>query len=216
MNHISSRALLFLPLVFVLLAVQSVSAEFRIWESTDGTIWEGEFVTMNGGRVVIRDQAGKKNEYKPDALCEADRDYLEKVIPPALSIDVSRSTDSISGSSERVKCIATIKKANTAKYSGELTAVLVMLAEELKTGAYSKAGSATEFKFTLPEKHGVPVQFKSDTQKFLKRSNNSGRAYSGYILVVWDRFGNPVAVKSNRDSFLEKATKIARPKPSLK
>lgn len=206
-----------LLLIFAFLLIAGFShAEFRIWETSDGNIWEGEFVTMNGTKVVIRDQSGKKIECNPEILSDADQDYLEKVIPPSLNVDVSRATDSASGNSEMVKCIATIKKAGTGKYTGELTAVLVLLAEELRSGAFSKSGSATEFKFTLPEKHGVPVQFKSKSQKFLKRSSKSGRVYSGYVLVVWDRFGNPVAVKSNRDSFAEKATKIARPKPSIK
>jgi hypothetical protein len=191
-------------------------AEYRIWESTAGDIWEGEFITMNCGLVVIRDQSGKKNEVDPKKLSGTDQEYLEMVIPPSLNLDVSHSENSISGGSEMVKCIATIKKSDTQKYTGELTAVLVMLAEELRTGAPSKAGSSKEFKFNLPEKHGVPIQFESNAYKFLKRSNRSGRAYAGYVLVIWDRFGNPVAIKSNRDSFAEKATKIARPKPSLK
>lgn len=206
----------FVHLILLTCIALSVRAEYRIWESAAGDIWEGEFITMNGQLVVIRDQTGKKNTFDPAKLSEADREYLEKVIPPSLNLDVSRSGDSVSSGSEVVTCSATIKKANTQKYKGELTAVLVMLAEELRTGAYSKAGSSTEFKFTLPEKHGVPVEFESSPYKFQKRSNNSGRVYSGYILVVWDRFGNPVAVKSNRDSFLEKATKIARPKLSSK
>lgn len=204
-------------LIALLLSCGMAQAEFRIWESKDGAaIWEGEFVAMKGDLVVIRDQAGVKKEYKPTTLCDADLEYLEKVIPPTLSVDVSRSTEGVSSSSEKVTCTATIKKMDTRKYKGELTAVLVLLAEEMRTGSYSKAGSSEEFVFNLPEKHGQTVEFKSDSTRFLKRSAKSGRAYAGYVLVVWDRFGNPVIVKSNRDSFAEKATKIARPKPSLK
>ncbi|MDF7809363.1 hypothetical protein P4E94_18105 [Pontiellaceae bacterium B12219] len=203
---------LLIPILLLLSLI--VHAEFRIWESTDGKIWEGEFVALNGGQVVIRDQSGNKAEFSPETLSAADLDYLEKVVPPNLSLDVSRTTDSASGKSEMVKCIASIKKTDTRKYRGELTAVLVVMAEELRTGAFSRAGASTEFKFVLPEKNGVPVVFESDAVKLLKRSNKSGRAYAGYVLVVWDRFGNALAVKSNRDSFLENAVKIAHPKIS--
>jgi hypothetical protein len=191
-------------------------AEFRIWESADGDIWEGEFITMNGALIVIQDQVGNKAEYDPANLCAADLEYLEKVLPPSLNVDVSRSITSKTSSSEMVKCITTIKKSDTRPYKGELTAVLVMLAEEIRTGVSSKAGSSTEFKFTLPEKHGIPIEFESKVAKFVKGSSKSGRAYTGYVLVVWDRFGNPISVKSNRDSYIEKATKIARPKFSFK
>ena len=205
----------FIYIIIVTFLTLGAHSEFRIWESAAGDLWEGEFITMNGKLVVIMDQSGKKRAFDPNALSETDREYLEKVIPPSLKVEVSRSVDSISSGAEMVRCIATIKKSDTQKYKGELTAVLVMLAEELRTGVNSKAGSSKEFKFTLPEKHGVPVKFESNPYRFLKRSNNSGRVYSGYVLVVWDRFGNPVAVKSNRDSFAEKAIKIARPKPTL-
>jgi hypothetical protein len=205
-------------LLISMLSLLSLSsfADFRIWESTDGNIWEGEFVTLNGGMVVIQDQSGNKGEVDPEKLCAADLAYLEQVVPPNLSLDVSRSTDGTTGSSEMVKCIASIKKSDTRRYTGELTAVLVVMAEELRTGAFSRAGASKEFKFVLPEKNGVPVTFESDSVRLLKRSNKSGRAYSGYVLVVWDRFGNPIAMKSNRDSFLENAAKIAPPKYSPK
>lgn len=192
-------------------------AEFRIWENRSGEIWEGEFVTLNAGKVVIRDHDGNKTEYSSDDLSENDLAYLEKQVPPQLSLNVSKtSSASSSGNSETVRCRASIKKTDTRNYSGELTAVLVMLAEEQRTGSFSKAGSSKEFKFTLPEKYGVPVEFESDGVRVAKSSAKSGKVYAGYILVVWDRFGNPIAVESNRDSFVERATKIARPRPRLK
>ncbi|QBG47913.1 hypothetical protein EGM51_11085 [Verrucomicrobia bacterium S94] len=187
-------------------------AEFRIWEDKAGKVWEGEFVTMNAGKVVIQDRDGKKQEYSPDELSENDVSYLEEIIPPRLSLDVSKSSDSsTSGKAESIICRASIKKANTRSYKGELTAVLVIIAEEMRTGAFSKAGASKEFTFTLPEKHGVPVEFETSSIKLAKSSAKSGRVYAGYVLVVWDRFGNPIAVKSNRDSFLERAARIARP-----
>lgn len=191
-------------------------SDFRIWEDIAGNIWEGEFITVNAGSVVIRNQQGDKAEHQLDQLSENDLIYLEEVLPPKLSLDVSKSSDSSStGQSVVVRCRATIKKTDTRSYNGELTAVLVLISEEQRTGSFSKAGSSMEFKFKLPEKHGVPVEFESSTVKLLKSSAKSGKVYAGYVLVVWDRFGNPVAIKSNRDSFVERATKIARPKLSL-
>ena len=215
-DRLSSSLKWVLCALLAVFCLSSAQAEFRIWEDKSGTIWEGEFVTMNAGLVVIRAHSGQKNEYKPESLSATDLDYLEKVVPPVLSLDVSRVTSGSSGKSEMVKCTAVIKKSDTRKYAGELTAVLVLMAEELATGAYSKAGSSKEFIFALPDKYGVPIAFQSDAVKFAKRSADSGRAYSGYILVVWDRFGNPIAIKTNRDSFSKKATKLAWPERLFK
>lgn len=208
---------LFCIIMSAIFAMTGVFAEYRIWEDKSGNIWEGEFVTLNAGKVVVKDQAGVKAEYDPDQLSANDLDYLEEMVPPKLSLDVSKKSDSSSsGSTERVLCRVTIKKTDTRAYKGELTGVLVVMSKEMRTGVFSKAGSSKEFKFTLPEKHGVPVEFESDSIKLFKSSAKSGRVYAGYILVVWDRFGNPIAVKSNRDSFMDRATKLARPMPKFK
>jgi len=194
----------------VLLLACSAYAEFRIWENTKGDVWEAEFVAMNAGRVVLRNQAGEKAEYSPDNLCKADQEYLEKRVPPRLSIDVSKTTDNTGSgrNSEKVQCLASIKQIDTRPYSGKLIAVLVTVGEDKRTGAVSIANKK-EWEFSLPDNRGDEVEFKSDPVQFIKSSANAGRLYGGYILVVWDRFGNAVAIESNRDSYLENATKLA-------
>lgn len=192
-------------------------AEFRIWEDAKGNIWEGEFVTFSAGEAVIRDQTDARIRIKPETLCLADQRYLEKVVPPKLVIDVSKTTDNagVGSSSEQVRCLVSIKQSDTRPYTGELTAVLVTMGEDIRTGSSSVAES-TEHRFTLPKNRGMAVEFGGARSSFRRKSNKSGRTYSGYILVVWDRFGNPVAVKSNRAVFEERAIQFARPKKTKK
>ena len=206
------RALLLLLLYGL---AHGVSAEFRIWEDKAGNIWEGEFVTLSAGEVVMNDQAGKRIRIKPEKLCQADRLYLEKVVPPRLSIDVSKTTDNTGkgGSLGLVRCVVSIKQTDNRSYSGELTAVLLTMGADIRTGS-ARTVNKKEHTFKLPEKRGAPIQFQGDTARFQKSAAKSGTAYYGYVLVVWDRFGNVVAIKSNRDSLAEKGAKIAR--PSLK
>ncbi|MEE9369178.1 MAG: hypothetical protein V3V05_10025 [Pontiella sp.] len=139
--------------------------------------------------------------------------HLEKVVPPKLSIKVTKTTDNsgVGSNSEKVRCHAGIKQIDTLPYKGELTAVLVTMGEDIRTGASTKV-SSTEYQFTLPKIKGELIEFKGEKNTFIRKANKSGRTYTGYILVVWDRFGNPIAIKSNRDSFAEKATRLARPK----
>jgi hypothetical protein len=205
---------LFIVAAIITFAISSV-AEFRIWEDVNGKIWEGEFVTLSAGEVVMRDQMGARIIVKPEQLSAADQLYLEKVIPPRLSIDVSKTTDNTKsrGSSESVRCLVSMKQTDNRPYTGKLTAVLVVMNEDIKTGSTS-VENKKEYSFSLPEKRGEIAEFKGDRADFYRKSGNtsrSGKAYSGYILVIWDRFGNPIAIKSNRDSFAEEATKLARP-----
>lgn len=191
-------------------------AEFRIWEDKDGNIWEAEFVTLSAGEVVMHDQQGERTRIKPENLSESDRLYLEKVVPPVLSLDVSKTTANTASTkknSESVKCVATIKQTDTRPYGGELTAVLVTMGADIRTGSTS-ISDTEEFSFVLPAVRGDVVEFEGGRVTFQKTSNKQGRAYYGYVLAVWDRFGNTVAVKSNRDSLAERADKLAR--PSLK
>ncbi|VGO14935.1 hypothetical protein PDESU_03515 [Pontiella desulfatans] len=200
-------------LLLVLLLSLSSFAEFRIWEDGEGNIWEAEFVTLSAGEIVMRDQQGQRIMIRPEKLSGADQQYLEKVVPPKLVLDVSKTTNNAGTSSntEQVRCIASIKQSDTRPYAGELTAVLVTMGEDIRTGAPSVV-NRKEYNFTLPEKRGDSVDFKGESASFLRKSVKSGRTYSGYVLVVWDKFGNPIAIKSNRDSFAERAEKIARPK----
>ena len=202
-----------LLLVVLFVLCTNVRAEFRIWEDKDGNIWEAEFVTLSAGEVVMRDQQGERTRMKPEELSENDQLYLEKVVPPVLSLDVSKTTantGSTKSSMVAVRCVATIKQTDTRPYTGELTAVLLTMGADIRTGSASTVNKK-EYSFTLPRTRGDVVEFSGDRASFQKTSNKSGRAYYGYVLVVWDRFGNPISVKSNRDSLAERAEKIARP-----
>jgi hypothetical protein len=186
--------------------------EFRIWEDTKGNVLEAEFITMNGSLVLVRERSGKEREFNPSLLCEADHQYLEKVLPPKLSIDVSKTTEGGTSRSkgEAVRCLVSLKQTDTRAYKGELTAVLVVMGESIRTGAKQSVGKK-EHVFTLPDDRGQLIEFSSDTEKFNGNKNKSGNTYSGYLLVVWDRFGNPVAVESNRTEFEKRAKALASP-----
>lgn len=199
--------------LLILFAALISRAEFRIWEDRAGNIWEGQYVTVNAGRVVISDRSGEKKMFLPEDLSETDQIYLEEKVPPRLSLTVSKASENNSSSrSEKVTCRAVIQKKDGRAYSGELTAVLVVLAKDQKSGSFSKAGASTEFSFRLPQKPGSEVEFESSGVGLAKSSASSGRVYAGYVLVVWDRFGKPIAVESSHDSLIGRAPKLARPK----
>ncbi len=205
-----NRVIVYLLGVF---AAVSAFAEFRIWETSDGQVMEREFITMSAGDILLRDQQGKEYRMKPEQLCEADQKYLDKVLPPKLVLDVSKVTDNSAGSSqiEYVVCEATLKQTDTRPYSGELTAVLLVIGEDIRTGGTTIAGRSEEI-FSLPETRGDTVSFSSKKNKFFRKSRKSGQAYSGYVFAVWDRFGQMIAMKTSVASFEDKADKLAKPR----
>ena len=193
----------------VVILVMNSFAEFRIWENTSGEIWEAEFVTMKGKLVLLRDQGGGESEYAPSDLSQADRDYLDEKLPPVLDINVSKTTDdSISSSKTKVTCNASVKQADTREYHGELTLVLLVIGEDVRTGSLSRLNK-TEKVFTLPEQWGESVELSSAPTAVFKNNAKSGRIYAGYVAVVWDRFGNAIAVETNKSSLEERAEKMA-------
>lgn len=186
-----------------------VLAEFRIWENRAGDIWEAEFITMNIDKVRLRNQGGEEKEYRLTDLSAADVDYLDERLPPKLSIDISKTTDGTgSGATMKVICNATIKQSDTRGYDGELTLVLLVIGEDKRTGSYSTV-SRTEENFTLPEEWGKVVEVSSRASTVYKSDKKRGRVYSGYVAVVWDRFGNAIAVVTNKPALEERAQKMA-------
>lgn len=195
----------------------SVQAEFRIWEDARGNVVEGEFMALSGDDAVLRGQDGREIRLDSGGLCIADREYLDRTVPPQLDIDVSKTTggEGAQGQSESVRCLATLRQADRRAYGGGLVAVLVVMGEDLRTGAAVPL-STTEHRFTLPERRGEAVGFASGWVRFSGKTGQSGRAYSGYLLVVWDRFGAPIAVKTNRPTYGQMAARIAAPSRSAK
>lgn len=191
------------------LGVQT-QAEYRIWEDTKGNILEGEFVAMNGKLIVVRERSGKEKRFNPAMLCEADQQYLEKVVPPSLSLNVSKTTDGRSSKGDSLRFLVSMKQADTRPYKGELTAVLVIMGESIRTGS-KRSVAKKEHTFTLPENSGDLIEFASDREIFNSNKSKSGNVYSGYLLVVWDRYGNPVSIESNRAEFEDRAKSLASP-----
>jgi hypothetical protein len=196
--------------LFLFCSVFAAQAEFRIWEDLKGNVFEGEFITLAAGEVLIENQEGKEYRFLPEALCASDQQYLERRIPPKLGLDVTKNTNNSASKSgsEDVRCIATIKQTDRRPYTGELTAVLAVMGETIGSGS-SMIVNRSEQVFTLPEIRGEAIEFASDRAQFYRKSRKTGKEYSGYVLVVYDRFGEVVAVKSNRASYEDRATKLA-------
>lgn len=201
------KKLLFLCVFICTSAI--VFAEFRIWEDSSGEIWEAEFVTLKGEMILLEDQSGTVKECKRKELSGVDRDYLDERCPPNLNIDISKTTDgSGSRSTEKVTCNLRIKQIDTQKYDGELTVVLLVLGEDKRTGSISVASRSEEM-FMLPENHGQPINLSSRAASFSKNAEKKGRLYGGYLAVVWDRFGNAIAIETNKPALQERAEKMA-------
>jgi hypothetical protein len=186
-------------------------AEYRIWTDAEDNVMEAEFVCMAGGKVVIRDRSGKEYKFQPESLIEEDRRYVQSRIPPEVDINVSKITANAgrpgSNSMDWSQCVVTIRQTDTRPYDGELMACLLVLSEDSRSGTYTVA-SRREKKFQLPERGGPGIEFTSERVGFHRSSQKGGNKYSGYLVVIKDKHGQIVAVKSNRAIFEELAGKL--------
>ena len=196
--------------LFILFFSVWAHAEYRIWTDVQDNVVEAEFVCMDGGMVVLRNHTGEEFKFTPEKLSSEDQRYVESRVPPLLDINVSKAIDNIGKSNktnsakqrstvEYVRCIATIRQSDTRPYNGDLIAHLLVIAEDNKLGGYVVV-DREEQKFKLEDANNRSVELTSKSLPF-NRSSKRGKKYSGYLVVVNDKYGQVIAIKSNREIF---------------
>jgi hypothetical protein len=188
-------------------------AGYRIWTDTQDNVVEAEFVCLSGGKVVLKNRAGKEFKMVPELLSSEDQAYIEARIPPELDVDVTKSTGNTKKGSittDYVSCTATIRKVDTRPYSGELTAQLLIIAKDERKGDFVVVEREQRiFIFNKTKNNTIEVVSKKVS---FRRASNGGQSYEGYLVTVQDRHGKIIAIKSNRATLLSKADSLLESK----
>ncbi|VGO21118.1 SHD1 domain-containing protein [Pontiella sulfatireligans] len=79
--------------ILLLLLCGSSIAEFRIWEGSNGTVVEAEFISYKGGMVELIRTDGETIKVPASKLCKKDRDFLEMLEPPKLEIKIEEALE---------------------------------------------------------------------------------------------------------------------------
>lgn len=190
----------------------NATAATRIWTDTQGKSIEAEQVRVLNDQVVLRLIDGREIKVSFDALSEADRKQAMLAQPPTLELKVSAKTSRSNKSlgvhgrrsavqleEESTQVVVAVSKSSSAPYELPLNAVLYVMGEW--GGGQHEVIDKVSSTFTYTER-GQVFELASDKFESVKREGGERRTeYKGWIVVVFDSNGNPVATKSSKKEY---------------
>ena len=166
-----------LPMLLLFLS-QITFGEFRIWTDRSGHTLEAEFVSESAGKIVIKNKEGICLKVPKEKLSDADQKYLESAIPPEIDIAFSKNQDRFyDGYMVDMTCKIVVKKISQSKYTGTLTAVLIIIGRDQRFKIYNILEKAKS-DFTFEESDEFILQTKS-FRMYQDDSISSGTIYTG-------------------------------------
>ncbi|MCK4563490.1 MAG: hypothetical protein KAU94_02310 [Verrucomicrobia bacterium] len=206
------RSILFL--VGGLTLCVGICADARMWTSTNGATFDGEFVIIIGDKVVLRDAQGKQRKIPLDRFSEEDRAFIMEVGNPIeLDIEFARKSnqyrfpqkreymgsDTLPGGIDYV-FTAKIKQTSSGSYTHELQVEFFAIGEEIDGNNY--------ILLDRQERSFIPGEQKDRSYRFSGREvrlydyefradGRRGQRYGGYMVVITDPHGKIIAHKSS-------------------
>jgi len=182
--------------------VVGASAESRTWSDKKGNELEAEFICMRIGKAVLKGNGGK--EYAPefDDLSEKDQLYIQSILPPEIDIAFSKTQDRRSGSYwMSMQGEVTLEKTSfRMPYNDELHAIFYMFGEDDYLHEYVILDrTESKFNFRDSDTHQIRGNF---FRMHDVNSGNHGVEYKGFLVVVFDKDNQIVALKCNRKQFV--------------
>jgi len=174
----------------------------RTWTFANGEKLEAEFITVIGGKVVLKNSRGKQKKIPMDQLSEEDRRYVELIQPPVFNIDFAKKTsqrsDPPSPWSSRIPPTlfdyifkAKLKQVSTGDYNHELQVELFAIGQEHMGDKFILlARKKTSF---VPAEENRSFAFETDEKVTIYTDDLYGDVrgtdYYGYLIVVTDERG---------------------------
>lgn len=190
------------------LGVFHANAEMRTWTSVKGDTIEAEYVSMFGGKVVLKTSEGRQLKIPLTGLCDADHEYLIGAIPPKLEITVDVDVDrdkqgngyTYETTEETCSIGVTVKKINKEKTSRKFKARVYLIAEAKRGSKRQLIGYETH-KFSFTHQNVATFSASGGTSSAQGYSWNQGFEYEGYLVCIEDEGGMVVAMKSNKNHY---------------
>ncbi|MEN8256161.1 MAG: hypothetical protein ABFR33_11910 [Verrucomicrobiota bacterium] len=182
----------------------SVENEMRTWTGADGKTLEAEFVTVIGGKAVLKDMREKVRKIPFAQLSDDDRLYIELAQPPKFNIDFSKKSSqrliedspAISVTGLMPKHLdyvfgARLKQVSAGEYNHELKVEFFAIGEEVD-GDNHILLDRRESRFTPCKENDRSHEFHGETiplRKYTMFTQHRGKKYGGYMVVVTDERG---------------------------
>ena len=200
----------------------------RTWTSTRGETFEGEYVMVMGGKVVLRDAKGKNQKIPLDLFSEEDRRFMELDKPPKFKIEFSRASKQYQWSSKRpmfysmdklpgvIDYVFTtkIKQESSGSYPHELHVESFAIGEEIDGDNYilldRRESTFVPDEQTRGEYHTFGGRSVRLYDYEFETDGRRGQRYGGYLVVVTDSRGKIIEHKSSYNWLFEKRGELSK------
>ncbi len=194
--------------------------ELRTWTLNNGKSIEAKYVTLMGGRVVLKSKRGKVIKVPPSEFSEEDSNLLELLDPPDLRMDFKRDTSNFKvlynpntgmaiPTAQEFAGGVLITQQNMKKYTHPLRVELYVIADEYDGNNFILLDR--QIKTFTPTPEGS-FEFYGK-KKILRRYENyggtlRGEKYKGYMILVYDERGVLIAQNLSHDWLLDIVEKL--------
>ncbi len=180
----------------------SSKGEIRTWGQQDGKTLEAKFVTMIGGKAVLKDTHNRQLKIPLSQFSTTDLEYIELAQPPKFNIDFSKKSSQrffrespfLAGYVPKhfdYVFSARLKQTSAGEYNHELTVEFFAIGEEIDGDNYILF-DRQESRFTPSGANKRSHEFSGDTIPVRENTifdQRRGRKYGGYLVVVMDERG---------------------------
>ena len=200
--------------------------KLRVWSGTDGKQFEAEYVSVIGGKAVLKTTRGKMLKIPKDKLSAKDREYIELIKPPQFTIDFVKLSNGQSGRYKvspynpslppRVNDFtfgAKLKQRSAGDYNHELIVEYFAIGKELLGDKYilldRKSGT-----FTPTKENGRSHTFKGDPIEMIEYINEGfdteprGRRPDGNLVIITDERGQIIQYKASKSWLWENIDRL--------
>jgi len=189
----------------------------RTWILANGRTLEAEFVNVFGGKLVLRNAAGKTCKIPLGKLSAEDREYAELALPPTLDINFLNTFNTVRFEGgfydvenwrrppeQRGHYGVQIKQTSPGDYDHELKVEMFVVGQQRsRSNARHILLDHQETTFNPAREPHRFYEFRSDHEVVLQNysieyyGTDHGEKYTGHLVVVTDERGEVVAVKSS-------------------
>ena len=191
----------------------SLCAEnMRIWRNKEGERFEGQFVRVLLGKVMLETAAGEKIYIPLKNLSKWDTKHLASIFIPEVRIRVSdssrtkfRSKNALADDIIRIVTATTTIEAKEEVESDSLRMEVYLIGEEFSTDDFKLLEKgAMALKFIEENEYTCQMILETESRKYREYNRRTrGCLYLGYVVIIFDRNDQMVYFRSDIGWILE-------------
>ena len=196
----------------------------HVWTRPDGKEFDAEYVSMIGGKVVLKTAKGKTLKIPKDKLSAEDREYIELINPPQFTLDFVKLSDNQSGRYKgspfnptpppRVNDFTFGVKArqrSAGDYNHQLTLEYFAIGKERLGDKYILLDRESST-FTPTKENERSHSFKGETIEMIEYVNFDnqlrGKRPDGNLIIVTDERGQIIQHSASKSWLWENLDKL--------